>query len=120
MELITQKVCMTKDVGLHGNLFGGNMMAWADEAAAIFAREQCKWDLMVTRHISEIDFTKAVKVGTILQFYGTDEEFGQTSIKFTLIVKDPQGNEYFRTKFVFVAVDEEGKRTNLQQISIRK
>ena len=106
---------MTKDVGLHGNLFGGNMMAWADEAAAIFARTECNWDLMVTRHISEIDFTKAVKVGTILRFWGTVDKFGETSITFTLMVDDPKGNEYFRTQFVFVAIDEEGKRTKLPE-----
>ena len=113
MELITSKICMTKDVGLHGNLFGGNMMAWADEAAAIYAREQCKYDLVVTRKIGEINFTKAVKVGTLLKFYGSEPKFRETSIKFYLTVKDCDGNTYFTTSFVFVAIDKDGNKTKL-------
>jgi acyl-CoA thioesterase YciA len=113
MELITSKVCMTKDLGLHGNLFGGNMMAWVDEAAAIYAREKCKYDLMVTRKIGEINFTKAVKAGTILKFYGFDPIFGTTSISFHVTVKDSQENVYFTTSFVFVAIDSEGKKVEL-------
>lgn len=104
---------MTKDLGLNGNLFGGNMMAWADEAAAVYARTQCKYDWMVTRHIDEIDFTKAVKAGTLLRFYGSNDRLGETSVKFTLTVMDSNDEIYFRTKFVFVAVDAEGKRTKL-------
>ena len=115
MQLITSKICMTKDVGLNDNLFGGYMLAWADEASAIYAREQCKYDRMVTRKISEVNFTKAVKVGTILKFYGDKPEFGTTSIKFTLIVKDNLDNEYFRTDFVFVAIDENGNKTLLSK-----
>ena len=120
MELITSKICMTKDVGLHGNLFGGNMMAWVDEAAAIFAREQCQYDSMVTRKIGEINFTKAVKVGTIIKFYGYDREFGETSIKFHISVRDNTGNEYFTTDFVFVAINKEGKRTKLPHQLIKE
>ena len=104
---------MTKDVGLNGNLFGGNMLAWADEASAVYAREQCKYALMVTRKISEIEFTKPVKVGTILKFYGANPKFGKTHIEFTLIVKDNSNNVYFRTEFVFVAVDSDGNKTTI-------
>lgn len=113
MEHITSKICMTKDVGLNGNLFGGNMMAWADEAAAIYARTKAKYDLVVTRKIGEINFTKPVKVGTLLNFYGSDCIIGNTSIKFKLTVKDNNDVSYFDTDFVFVAVDKEGKRTNI-------
>jgi acyl-CoA thioesterase YciA len=119
MELITSKICMTKDVGLHGNLFGGNMMAWADEAAGIYARLKCKYDFVVTRKIGEINFTKAVKVGTLLKFHGSDPEFGTTSIKFNMTVTDSEGTIYFTTSFVFVAIDSEGKRKELP-IEVRK
>ena len=34
MKLITKKICMTKDIGIHGNVFGGILMSWIDEAAA--------------------------------------------------------------------------------------
>ena len=110
---------MTKDIGLHGNLFGGNMMAWADEAAAIYARDKCNYDLLVTRKIGEIDFTKGVKLGTLLKFYGSDPKFGTTSIKFNLTVNDCDGNTYFTTSFVFVAIDVDGNKTELP-VSIQR
>ena len=39
MQLINKKICMGKDIGIHGNMFGGILMAWIDEAAASFATE---------------------------------------------------------------------------------
>ncbi|KKN03318.1 hypothetical protein LCGC14_1108830 [marine sediment metagenome] len=113
MELITSKICMTKDVGLHGNLFGGNMMAWADEAAAIYAKDKVDHDLVVTRHIGEINFTKPVKVGTTIKFYGNNCSFGNSNITFDLTVIDTDGAVYFTTSFTFVTVDQDGNKIKL-------
>lgn len=33
---------MAKDIGVHGNLFGGTMMSWLDEAGAMLAANVCK------------------------------------------------------------------------------
>ena len=33
-QLIQKKVCMTKDIGVNNNLFGGYLLQWIDEAAA--------------------------------------------------------------------------------------
>ena len=41
MHLINKKIVMAKDIGIHGNLFGGILMAWIDEAAAAYATEYC-------------------------------------------------------------------------------
>jgi acyl-CoA thioesterase YciA len=41
MKLINKKICMGKDIGIHGNVFGGFMMSWIDEAAAAYATEYC-------------------------------------------------------------------------------
>ncbi len=56
MELITTKVCMTKDLGVHGNLFGGIMLAWLDEAGAAFACEKAQSTHMVTRYKKKNSF----------------------------------------------------------------
>ena len=40
MELITTHVCKESNVGFHGNLFGGTMLAWLDEAGAALQVEQ--------------------------------------------------------------------------------
>lgn len=34
MELLTTKICMASELGVHGNLFGREMMSALDEAAA--------------------------------------------------------------------------------------
>ena len=39
MELISTHFIKTQDIGYHGNLFGGVMLAWLDEAAAAFAAQ---------------------------------------------------------------------------------
>lgn len=39
MQLITKEIVMTRDIGIHGNLFGGILMSWVDEAAGAFATE---------------------------------------------------------------------------------
>ncbi|HRP53659.1 MAG TPA: hotdog domain-containing protein [Fluviicola sp.] len=41
MQLINKKIVLAMDIGIHGNLFGGTMMAWIDEAAGSFATEFC-------------------------------------------------------------------------------
>ena len=35
-ELITRRLCLIKDTGHAGVRWGGNMMAWVDEAGAIY------------------------------------------------------------------------------------
>jgi acyl-CoA thioesterase YciA len=46
-QLVTKKIVMAKDIGIHGNLFGGTLMAWLDEAAAAYATEYCYTPNMV-------------------------------------------------------------------------
>jgi acyl-CoA hydrolase len=36
---VTSKLCMAKDLGVNGNLFGGNMMCWIDIIREIQKRE---------------------------------------------------------------------------------
>ncbi len=70
MELISTHFVKTQDVGYHGNLFGGVMLAWLDEAGAIFACQACDTPRMVTKKISEVVFEKPVRPGQIIKIYG--------------------------------------------------
>lgn len=107
--VITSKMCMAKDVGMNGNLFGGNMLAWMDEAAAIFAHQITGEKRMVTKKFGEIVFVKPVKVGDIISFDCSHEQIGTSSIEF-MIEADVNGTYVFFTNAVFVAVDENGVR----------
>lgn len=104
---ITAQMCMTKDVGTHGNLFGGIMMGWMDEAGAIFARRYTDEDHVVTVKFSEILFKHPVKVGQIVQFYACNPKLGRTSITFDL-AGDVNNQTVIRTTCTFVALDEAG------------
>lgn len=104
---ITSKICMVKDLGLNGNLFGGNMLAWVDEAASIFAHKTTGEPKMVTLKFEEIVFMRPVKQGDIIDFYCTNYEIGSKSITIQLMVC-VETSVVFRTSCVFVAVDDEG------------
>lgn len=109
MEFISTKLCFVKDVGLNGNLFGGNMLAWMDEIAAIYAMKKTKEQNLVTFRFGEIRFNHPVKVNDIVDFYGEVTHRGKTSISFNLVA---QVNSYvvFITDCTFVALDTEGNK----------
>ena len=113
--LVTRKMCMTKDIGCNGNLFGGNMMAWIDEAAAIFAHLETEEKTMVTVKFDELVFKHPVRVGDIITFECLNAELGKTSIKFDVLVINEAKKVICSTKCVFVAVDENGNSKELDR-----
>ncbi|MBT3648645.1 MAG: acyl-CoA thioesterase [Flavobacteriales bacterium] len=113
MRLISQRLCMEKDLGIHGNLFGGIMLSWLDEAAATMAYEICHSPNMVTLKIEEVLFKRPVKIGFHLKIYGEVVGVGNTSI--TLSVEARKYNVYSgeelvvcSTNITFVRIDEQG------------
>lgn len=114
--IITRKLCMTKDVGVNGNLFGGNMLAWIDEAAAIFAHLQTREERMVTLRFGEVTFHEPIKVGYMLDFYCTDVIFGKTSITFKVNVYLSETQTMVcSTSCTFVAVDKDGHKKLIEK-----
>lgn len=107
---VTSKICMTKDVGINGNLFGGNMLAWMDEAAAIFAQQVTGVKNIVSVRFAEIVFKKPVREGNVVEFYCENIKQGHTSITFDILAVVGDG-EVFRTECTFVAVDDQGRKT---------
>lgn len=113
MELVTTKICMTGDLGVSGNLFGGVMMSILDEAAAAYACQICDTPRMVTKKIEEVIFENPVKVGNILKIYAEVIKIGKTSITIKLearkhSVYTGQQKLVCSTNVVFVRIDEEG------------
>ena len=108
---ITAKMCMTKDVGTHGNLFGGIMMQWLDESGAIFARTWTVERHVVTVKFSEIVFKRPVKEGEIVRFEACEPKIGRTSITFD-IIGEVRDEMVVRTTCTFVALDEQIDQTH--------
>ena len=81
MKLLNKRIVMTKDIGIHGNLFGGTLISWIDESAAAYATEYCFTPNMVTVRVGELTFKKPLKAGQHLRIYGEVSKVGSTSIK---------------------------------------
>lgn len=118
-ELITRRLCLIKDTGHAGVLWGGNMMAWVDEAGAIYAGRVARNPLLVTKAFTEIDFQNRVVPGDVVSFYGRIHRFGRTSVSIDLRVTachpaDPQEREVLTVTGVFVAIDEEGAKVPIE------
>jgi acyl-CoA thioesterase YciA len=116
MRLVTKKIVMARDIGIHGNLFGGTLMAWLDEAAAAFATEYCYTPNMVTVRIGELIFRKPLKAGHHLRIYAEVAELGTTSITLRLEARKYSlysGDETLvcSTNTTFVRIDDDGTPT---------
>ena len=116
MTLITSKIAMAKDLGMHGNLFGGIMMAWIDEAASVLACQVCHSPNMVTVKIDELVFQKKVKEGFLIKIYGEVAQIGKSSITMTIearkvSVYSQEQDLVLSTTVTFVRIDEAGDPT---------
>lgn len=105
-------ICMTKDLGVHNNAFGGILLSHVDEVAAVFAAEICDTPLMVTRTMNT-EFLIPIKTGNIIKTYCGIESIGNTSI--TIVVEMRKYNirnerevVCLRARTTFVRIDEEG------------
>lgn len=113
MTHITTHAIKKSNLGFHGNLFGGFLLQWLDEAAAGFASEVCDTPRMVTKSIDKCIFSKPGKEGQLLKIYGEVENIGRTSLTLNLearshSVYDGHQTVMLSTKMVFVRIDEQG------------
>ena len=113
MKQITQHPIKKSDLGFHGNLFGGKLLAWMDAAGAGFAAEVCDTPRMVTKLIDKCIFNKPAREGQLLKIYGAVELVGNTSLTVRLEARshnvyNGKQNLILSTNMVFVRIDEQG------------
>ena len=114
MELISTHFVKTQDIGYHGNLFGGVMLAWLDEAAAAYAAQVADTPRMVTKHIAGVSFQKPVRPGQIIKIYREVEKIGKTSLRLNMearrhSVYNGSQKIVVSTKMTFVRIDGDGE-----------
>ena len=80
MHYVATKICRTSEIGLNGNLFGGTMLSWLDEAGAAFAGYLCRAPAMVTLKMDEVRFLRPVKISHHVRIYARVNKVGTTSI----------------------------------------
>lgn len=107
---IVRKWVKPEDLNQHGALFGGRLLEWVDEEAAIVAVTQLGTIEVVTRHMSAIDFVGRADRGDLLELEYEIASFGRTSLTLSCRVDNVvTGQEILRLEsIVFVSVDGEG------------
>jgi len=72
-------VMMPKDTNAHGTIFGGVILSYIDQAAAVEAKRNGA-SLVVTVAMREVVFHEPVQVGDLVSFYTHLVRLGRTSI----------------------------------------
>lgn len=114
MDLVTQHIVMSKDLNSHGNLFGGIMLAWIDEAAALYAMEKIAYTNIVTVNMDDVNFKYPGRNGDIIQIHASIEKTGKSSLTVRTVAlsineKSRVRNEVIHCRVTFVCLDAGGK-----------
>ena len=111
MNFHTRKWVKPEDLNPNHTLFGGRLLQWIDEEAALYAIIQLENPHVVTKFISEINFISAPKQGDIIEIGIVATHFGNTSLTMRCEVRNKLTREPILSieKIVFVNVDETGK-----------
>lgn len=113
MTFLNSHPIKKSDLGFHGNLFGGKLLAWIDSAAAGYAMQLCDTPRMVTVSIDKCNFEKPARESQLLKIYGRPHKVGNSSV--SLYMEARAHNVYtgvqslvLKTNITFVHIDEEG------------
>lgn len=113
MRYYSRKLVKPEDMNPFGTLFGGSVLAWIDEEAAIYVSCQLEKRSVVTKYMSEIDFVNTAKMGDIIEIGMETVSLGRTSITIRCEVRHKFSHQVIIRidKIVFVHVNNEGLPT---------
>ncbi|MFV0432886.1 MAG: acyl-CoA thioesterase [Leucobacter sp.] len=106
----TRKWVKPEDLNPNGTLFGGSLLRWVDEEAAIYAIIQLGNDRVVTKFISEINFEASAQQGDLIEMGLVATHFGRTSLTMRAQVRNIITRKTILSieKLVFVNIGEDG------------
>jgi len=110
MNFYTRKWVKPEDLNAHGTLFGGSLLSWIDEEAAIYSIIQLGTNRCVTKYMSEINFISSAKQGDIIELGIKAVSFGRTSLTLRCEVRNKITRKSILSieKIVFISLDEHG------------
>lgn len=113
MRFHTRKWVKPEDLNPNKTLFGGRLLAWIDEEAALYTIIQLENKNIVTKFMSEINFVSSAKRGDVIEIGLEVKKFGRTSLTLACEVRNKMTRETIITidKLIMVNLDEEGKPT---------
>lgn len=116
---------MTKNLGIQQNLFGGEMLSWLDEAAAVYVSEKIESPNIVTLEFEKTTFKVPVKEGNIIKIYGKITNVGRTSV--TIFLEARRYDSITREEVLvcstgakFVRIDENNKAIAISEEAKQK
>ena len=110
MRFYSRKIIKPQDLNPNGTLFGGAVLSWIDEEAAIYVLCQLGKGRIVTKYMSEINFVSSAKLGDVIEIGMDTVKFGRTSITVKCEVRTKFNLNTIITidEIVFVHIDEDG------------
>ncbi|PIB30950.1 acyl-CoA thioesterase [Maribacter sp. 4U21] len=111
MKFHTRKLVKPEDLNSNGTLFGGKVLAWIDEEAALYSIVQLENAKIVTKYMSEINFMSAAVQGDIVEIGIEVVKFGKTSLTLNCEVRNKMNHETIVTvdNIIMVNLGEDGK-----------
>ena len=110
MEFLTRKWIKPEDLNPNGTLFGGSLLAWIDEEAAIYTILLLKSPYVVTKFMSEINFVSSARSGDIIEMGMEVLKFGRSSVTLRCEVRNIMTHHTVLNieRIVFVNLDSSG------------
>ncbi|MBU0903622.1 acyl-CoA thioesterase [Paenisporosarcina quisquiliarum] len=118
---IQTHLVLPPDTNHHETIFGGKVLSYIDEIAAITAMKHCKSGV-VTASIDSVDFLSSARVGDVLELEAVVSSTGRTSMEIYVRVQSMNlitGETKLTTEsfLTFVAIDQAGKPIPVPGIS---
>ncbi|MFW5972580.1 MAG: acyl-CoA thioesterase [Bacteroidota bacterium] len=111
MRFHTRKWIKPEDLNPNGTLFGGRLLEWIDEEAALYTIIQLENPRVVTKFVSEIDFRSSARQGDVIEIGLDVKKFGKTSLTLRCEVRNKMTHETIITieNIVLVNLSEDGQ-----------
>ncbi|MEQ9188300.1 MAG: hotdog domain-containing protein [Cryomorphaceae bacterium] len=88
MKFHTRKWVKPEDLNANETLFGGRLLQWIDEEAALYTIIQLDNKRVVTKYMSDINFVSAARQGDIVEIGIEVVKWGKSSITLSCEVRN--------------------------------
>lgn len=110
MRFHTRKWVKPEDLNPNNTLFGGRLLEWIDEEAALYTIVQLENQKVVTKYMSEINFMASAKRGDIIEIGIEVVKFGKSSLTLNCKVRNKMTHETIITvdNIIMVNIGDDG------------
>ncbi|MBK9191504.1 MAG: acyl-CoA thioesterase [Crocinitomicaceae bacterium] len=117
---VTTKVVLPHETNTLGKLFGGALLAWMDEIAAVSSHRHCK-EVAVTAAVNNVSFNNPIELGDIVTLEAKVSRAFKTSMEVIIDVSIEDRVTGIRRQcnqaiYTFVAINKEGKTMEIPEL----